>query len=259
MKVFISWSGGDSHSVALILRDWIAVVLPYAQTWVSSEDISKGARWGVELAEELETTNCGIVCLTPFNVTEPWLNFEAGALSKTVERARVYPFLVGFHAQELVGPLSQFQATEFTRNDLQKLVRAINDSAGAAAIPMGQLDRNFQICWPDIDQRLAPILAKLTTKDTGRRAVPNLEQSATEDDLSEEDLKALRVMIQASGERVFPQQLAEAIGVHPERAKHIMEKLEGRRFLNVSYNYLHGTSWLLSRNGRAELVRRNIL
>jgi hypothetical protein len=169
MKIFVSWSGETSHSVALVLRDWIAVVLPYAQAWFSSEDISKGSRWGVELAAELETTNCGIICLTPDNLAEPWLNFEAGALSKTVERAQVHPFLLGLRSGDLAGPLSQFQTTEFTRDDVQKLVRAINAGAGGAAIATDRLDRNFQICWPDLDQRIAPHFTVLTISRMGSR------------------------------------------------------------------------------------------
>ena len=43
---------------------------------------------------ELDTTNCGIICVTPDNMREPWLHFEAGALSKSVKQAQVHPFLL---------------------------------------------------------------------------------------------------------------------------------------------------------------------
>ena len=82
MKVFISWSGELSHRIALHLKEWLPVVLPFVDAWVSSEDIPKGTRWGTELATQLEGTNSGIVCLVPGNLNESWLNFEAGALSK---------------------------------------------------------------------------------------------------------------------------------------------------------------------------------
>ena len=71
MKVFISWSGPLSHRIALILRDWLPVVLPCMDPWVSSEDIPKGTRWGTELARELEGTHSGIICLVPDNLAEP--------------------------------------------------------------------------------------------------------------------------------------------------------------------------------------------
>ena len=80
MKLFISWSGEVSHRVALHFKEWLPVVLPFVEAWVSSEDIPKGSRWGAELATQLEGTDAGIVCLVPGNIDEPWLNFEAGAL-----------------------------------------------------------------------------------------------------------------------------------------------------------------------------------
>ena len=59
-------------------------VLRFVEPWVSSEDIPKGTRWGIQLASELEGTHSGIICLVHDNLTEPWLDFEAGALSKSI-------------------------------------------------------------------------------------------------------------------------------------------------------------------------------
>ena len=81
MKVFISWSGPQSYGVALVLREWLPTVLQYLEPWVSSEDIDKGARWTDALGTELDASKFGIICLVPGNVDEPWLNFEAGAIS----------------------------------------------------------------------------------------------------------------------------------------------------------------------------------
>ena len=124
MKILISWSGELSHAAALHLREWLSVVLPFARPWVSSEDIPKGSRWIEHLAGELNTTHCGIICVTPANLREPWLNFEAGAQSQAVERVQVHPFLIGVSPGDLAGPLSQFQATAFTKDEVRRLVRA---------------------------------------------------------------------------------------------------------------------------------------
>ena len=82
MKVFISWSGVDSHSAAVALRDWLPSVIQLLEPYVSSEDIDKGARWSTDIAAELAGSDWGILCVTKENVQAPWLNFEAGALSK---------------------------------------------------------------------------------------------------------------------------------------------------------------------------------
>jgi hypothetical protein len=171
MKVFISWSGDLSHRIALSLRDWLPVVLPFIEPWVSSEDIPKGTRWGAELARELDGTHSGIVCLVPDNFTEPWLMFEAGALSKSVTTARIHPFLVGVEPTELPGPLAQFQATRFSKDETRKLIEALNSEAGKATIPAANLDRSFEVCWSNLEKQLTPLLVNAPTgrKKNGAR------------------------------------------------------------------------------------------
>src|SRR4051794_19228421 len=97
---------------------------------MSAEDIDKGARWGNEIASELEACDFGIICLTPANLQAPWIYFEAGALSKAVERARVSPLLLGLKPSDVTGPLVQFQFTLPQRSDMLRLVDAINDACG---------------------------------------------------------------------------------------------------------------------------------
>ncbi len=85
MKVFISWSGERSKAVAQAWHDWLPNVIQAVEPWMSETDIAKGARWGMDMARELDETRVGIICLTPENLNAPWILFEAGALSKTLE------------------------------------------------------------------------------------------------------------------------------------------------------------------------------
>jgi hypothetical protein len=161
VRPFITWSGDLSGRIALQLREWLPRVLPFVEPWVSPEDIEKGARWGGELATGLQSTDCGIVCLVPNNTGAPWLNFEAGSLSKSVDKARVHPFLLGVQTSDLAtSPLGQFQATRFDRDDVRKLVRAINKAAGDSRLSDEDLTRNFRMRWPDLKRRLKPLLAQ---------------------------------------------------------------------------------------------------
>ena len=87
MKVFISWSGNISWKVAVIFRNWLPSVIQSLEPYVSSEDTDKGARWSTDIAKELEDSTFGILCVTKENLEAPWLSFEAGALSKTMEKS----------------------------------------------------------------------------------------------------------------------------------------------------------------------------
>jgi hypothetical protein len=262
MKVFISWSGPLSHRVALQLREWLPVVLPFVEPWVSSEDIPKGSRWGAELATQFEGTNSGIVCLDAGNLDQPWLNFEAGALSKSVQEGRIHPFLLALEPGKLSGPLSQFQATQCTKNDVKKLVQAINGEAGAGtSLPAERVDRSFEVRWPDLERRLAPLVAEagVAPPATETRSLSGNEPAASPRNLTAREIKILLAVANAGGEGLHPSQAAGTMGVHPERAQYIMERLEARGLLEPAYNYLYGTAWHLSPKGRALLVEQRLL
>src|SRR4051812_15973009 len=101
MKVFLSWSGQTSRMVAEALRDWLPAILQAVEPWMSAEDIEKGARWSSDIGKHLEEAKIGIVCLTKDNQHEPWIQFEAGALSKTLDNAFVIPYLLDLKPADL--------------------------------------------------------------------------------------------------------------------------------------------------------------
>ena len=88
MKVFISWSGAKSQEVAKVLKQWIPCVIQSVEPYFSSADIDKGARWSTDIAKELQDASFGILCVTKDNLSSSWLNFEAGALSKSIEQSK---------------------------------------------------------------------------------------------------------------------------------------------------------------------------
>jgi hypothetical protein len=99
--------------------------------WISVEDIDKGQQWGRSLADELESTHAGVICLTPENLTAPWLLFEAGALSKLYKEARVCTYLIDMlYADVPPGPFSEFQHTLAIKEDTHRTNLAKTDSVG---------------------------------------------------------------------------------------------------------------------------------
>lgn len=154
MKVFISWSGDISLKVALIFRDWLPSVIQSIEPYVSSEDIDKGARWSTDIAKELENSTFGILCVTKENLEAPWLSFEAGALSKTMEKSFVTPFLFDIKRSEVQGPILQFQSTIFHKDDIKKMVKTLNKACGDTSISNARLDKAFDVWYPTLEQSL---------------------------------------------------------------------------------------------------------
>ena len=163
MKVFISWSGDQSHKVALALRDWLPSVIQTVEPYVSSEDIDKGARWSSDIAGELEKSSFGILCVTRQNLEAPWIHFEAGALSKSVDKSRVSPLLFGLKRSEVKGgPLLQFQSTLAEAEDMRKLLLSLNSACQPPLLEEQRLSTIFEVWWPQLDKAFKALLADTT-------------------------------------------------------------------------------------------------
>ena len=158
MKVFISWSGKQSKQLGEILRDWLPGVLQAVKPYFTPSDIEKGTRWANEIAKELEASQVGILCITRENFHSDWVLFEAGALSKSLEKTYVCPILFGLTDTDFSGPLKQFQATEFNKSDFHKLLHVINSRLGELKLPQKTLDAVFDKWWPDLESKVKEIL-----------------------------------------------------------------------------------------------------
>lgn len=157
-NVFISWSGNRSRHVAEALREWLPMVVQAAKPFLSKKDIDKGSRWHVELAGALDMTKVGIVCLTPENQREPWLLFEAGALSKITDKGTlVCTFLVaGLQPSDVRSPLSEFQATKSEKDETRQMLQSINKTIGST-LSEHTLDDVFDALWPKLEAKLSSL------------------------------------------------------------------------------------------------------
>jgi hypothetical protein len=157
VKVFISWSGHRSHDVADALAAWLKKVVQSAEPWVSS-DLERGVKWLAEISKSLDAHSIGILCVTPGNVGAPWLNFEAGALSKQIaDDVRVIPYLLDFRsASELQPPLGQFNASLADEDGTHDLVKTLN-AHSEAQLSDADLEETFKMWWPSLRDKLEAI------------------------------------------------------------------------------------------------------
>lgn len=171
MNIFISWSGTASKAVAEALRSWIPRVIQSARPWLSSTDIESGARWSPEVEEQLRKCTAGILCMTSDNVVAPWLLFEAGALSKTVGRPFVCPYLLDLEPSDLRAPLSLFQARRANHEDTFALMSTINGGAPENQLSREGLEDAFEAFWKKLEtalgeaRKLVDASDKIATRD----------------------------------------------------------------------------------------------
>ncbi len=123
--------------------------------WLSSTNIDKGSRSSEEIAAALANARAGIICLTPNNLKEPWILFEAGAIAKTVrEKPLTCTLLIGLQITDVSGPLAQFQATKPTQPEMLQLFKTLNKTLGESAVEERQVEATFELCWPKLKETL---------------------------------------------------------------------------------------------------------
>ena len=180
MEVFISWSGRRSRAVASALREYLPHVLQHVHPWMSEHDIHAGVRWGPELSLRLEECNFGVIVLTPENQTAPWLLFEAGALSKSIAKSRVVPYLVGIDQSGVASPLSQFQAVEADRSGTASLLTSI-DEASSDPMTAERVETYLEKWWSDLEVRIQAALGLPTPEpDVQPRPLENVVEEVLE-------------------------------------------------------------------------------
>ena len=184
MKLFISWSGVVSQQLAEELRNWIPLILPAVEPFITTSDIDKGARWQGEISMELSKCNYGIVCLTRENLASQGLAFEAGALSKQVE-GRVATVLFGLEHRDIQPPLSMFQGTIFNEADIRKLVSDVDQEAKESKRGEQQLDKIFPAFWPMLKEPVELIL------QNAANAAPPVEPTAPNFEAIAQEMMAL--------------------------------------------------------------------
>ncbi len=172
LKVFVSWSGEQSLQVAQVLYNWLPQVLQAVQPYLSVEDTAKGTYWPTVVKHELGESDFGIICLTPTNLTAPWINFEAGALSNSFDRGYVTPFLFGVAPTEVIQPLAQFQVTEASNAvDVLRLVKDLDNACGSMALGEKRVEISFRMWWSHLEAALASITVPQLV---GQRPMPDM-------------------------------------------------------------------------------------
>lgn len=156
MKIFISWSGAQAKALAKLLRTWLPMFSEQIEPWFSDDDIHAGRRWSLMIAEQLNQSDFGIICLTRESLRSSWVMFEAGALAKSLERGTVIPLLYGLDAGDVSGPLTEFQTRKVNKADMFTVVTVINEQLQQPR-STERLKRLYDALWTDFEAELKAI------------------------------------------------------------------------------------------------------
>lgn len=177
LRVFISWSGERSGSIAKILSEWLEDSYQFTKPFLS-KDIGAGLRWNEVLAEALDKSYFGIIVLTPENLHSDWILFEAGALAKHLGKSRVIPCLIDLEPSDLSAPLNAFQCAKLP-GELKRVVVALNE-AQPDAWQGSKLDRSFQKFQPLFEREFDSVLKSQPVVDSKTDPPSRLETTLNE-------------------------------------------------------------------------------
>lgn len=146
------------------------------------------------IAGELQDRDFGIVILTKDNMSSPWINFEAGALGKSLGTGKVAPLLLDVTRADVEGPISQFQNTLLTdATDMRQFVRDL--CAFTPGVPEESVDALFSVKWPE----LQAVVERAVGMD-------NLKTSRSTESMLEEVLEHVRSLRRSKRPAVLGEQ-----------------------------------------------------
>jgi hypothetical protein len=221
---------------------------------MSAQDLRKGGRWSHDLARQLSETHFGIIVVLPENQHSAWLNFEAGAISKWVEFANVAPVLFGVEASELRGPLAQFQATVFSKDDFVRLLTSIASAIGKPAAE-ATIARTLEFSWSVLLERIGAVLRVPAPLQESS----DVEAASNGNSLSEEKA-AIIVQIGTSNDNFMTEQeVVQAVQMKRAKAQLLLGELVQAGYLSTERAPMIGDCYRVAGKGTKFLIERELI
>ena len=82
---------------------------------------------------------------------------------KNIDKSKVCPILFGIEPADIQGPLVQFQAAKFSKDEIKKVVRMMNGELGDSSLTPEVFENVFEMWWPKLNERIETELSKATT------------------------------------------------------------------------------------------------
>ena len=249
VPVFLAWSGPSSEKMAKVFHKYLPAMIQALDPFMSKEDISKGSRWPSDIAGKLESSQSGILCITPENLESRWLHFEAGAISKIVKESHVCPFLLGMSETDLKAPLSMYQATTFDKDELYKLVTTLNSLCAGLGLKERTLIMTFETYWPKIEKEFSDIANKLKQPQKAKVESSERTQSELLEELvimGREQSRQLAGLARSFMPKKQPESETPYSGSVASRLRKMIEFELSKRGITVTAFYKRGSNSMIS-------------
>jgi hypothetical protein len=106
-----------------------------------------------DLLNKLKDSSIGVICLTPDNLTAPFIHFEAGALlAQDINKSRVCVYLYNLKENDVEPPLNMFQLKRFEKKQTLELLHTINNHLGTQKHYEGHLNAIFENKWDKFEK-----------------------------------------------------------------------------------------------------------
>lgn len=122
--IFISWSGERSKKIAACFHKWLNKTLNI-KSWFSDKNIIIGQLWEPEIQNALKAGKIGVFFITKDNVFSPWINFEAGAISKGDAKHNVCIVRIDQDEIPKESPLFHYQNCMFDKEGIYNLINNV--------------------------------------------------------------------------------------------------------------------------------------
>jgi hypothetical protein len=156
--------------------------------------------------------------------------FEAGAISKSLDASKVCPILFGIDNSDFKGPLTQFQTSQFSKVDIRKLLRTINNNLGEQKLDDKVLDEVFDMWYPRLETKILKILEDY-----------NVENRSIRDD--RELLEEILGIVRITAKRTIPVgRIKPSINYDVRKFEHLVNAFIGSTILLFDMDWEHTKS-----------------
>lgn len=168
MQIFLSWSKPKSREIALAIKRFLLGLFRNdIIIWMSSESIKFGTFSMPKIAKALRESDKCISVITESNYESPWILYEAGAIAghkdslEVSEKSIVVPIVFdNIESEKLsTNPLRQFQFVIFSKENIHKLVKQINEETNSYS-DLEVLNDQFELNWTSLNKKIKEILCQ---------------------------------------------------------------------------------------------------